>query len=119
MTSKSVYKGFYTVNSKIQNPLLTLNDSYAKVWDYMLRNMKPFNRVVLLQATVAKEMHITPQFMSKVIRRLLERGLIVKDGKLQHNVIYMVNPNYAWNGKADDREGGSHKFGKLIKEAKK
>lgn len=118
MASRSVYRGFYFMNSKIENPLLTLNDSYAKVWDYMLRNMKPFNSIIFMQSIVAKEIGITPQFMSKVVRKLLSKGYIAKDGKQQHNVIYMVNPNYAWNGKADSKEAGNAKYARLLTENK-
>ena len=117
MASTSVYRGFYFMNSQIENPLLTLNDTYAKMWDYMLKNMKASNRIVIMQAAVAKDIGITPQFMSKVIRKLLLKGLIVKNGKQQHNIVYMVNPNYAWNGSVDTKEAGGKLFAELIKNA--
>jgi len=105
------------VNTEVRDPLIDLADkpnAKQKVFDYMVRNMQKWNKIVLMQAVVSKELGMTRQHMNRVLKQLQEKRLIALNGKVQNNNVYMVDPSIKWVGNADDHKKGLEKYAALM-----
>jgi len=105
-------------NSKIDDSMLGLvskPNTEMKVWDNIRRNMTSWNKFVAMQKIMADEIGVTRQYIGKVLHKLEAKNYIVKNGKQQINVVFMVNPEYHWVGNKDDIKKGMAKY-KSIKE---
>ncbi len=105
------------MNAEIENPSHELANEVSarqKIWDYLLRNMGGWNRIVLIQSQAAKDLNLSRPHFCRCIKDLEARRFIVKIGKSQTNNIYMINPRKVWNGDADAHAAGISKFEQFV-----
>ena len=91
-----------------------------RVWLNLLGRMSFENWVTVPQAELCKALGMQKQNVSRAIRKLTEKGLILKGPKLGRTSAYKLNSNYAWKGKlkrlGEERTGQVKDF---FEEAKK
>ena len=107
------------VNNEHDDTMLLLAsrpNAKMKVWGHVKSNMSAWNDFVAEQTIMAEELGITRQYVGKALKFLESKNLIVRNGKKQANVIFMVNPEYCWNGAKSDIDNAKGKY-KSIKEA--
>jgi hypothetical protein len=114
---KNQFRRFYVVNSEkinVNHRLAKGLNVKMRLWDYMVRNMKGWNSLTLIQTEAAKEIDVSVSYLCKILKELEGMRLIVKNGKSQQNNIYMISPYEVWNGEAKDHLAGQAKFSKLF-----
>lgn len=100
-------------NSELDDPtlmLVTKPNAKVKVWNYIKNNMGNWNRIVVKQTEIAKEVGVHRNHVSKALKIIEEKELIVKLGKDQNNTVFMVNPKFVWKGKYEDRAAALNMF---------
>jgi CTP-dependent riboflavin kinase len=105
------------VNCEQENVIVQLGDDLnakQKVFNYMLSNCAQWNRIVTKQGIMAKELNLTRQTINRTLKTLEGGNYIVRDGKEQQNIVYMIDPSKNWKGKEKDHEGAIHKFNRLV-----
>lgn len=85
---------------------LTLAD--LRVWCALLERLEETNRIVVSQKTVAKRLGMTPQAVSRSIRKLIELGWV---HRVELNV-WRLDVDLGWNGKEIDRWQEAGRAGK-------
>ena len=106
------------VNNEHDDTMLLLAsrpNAKMKVWGLVKSNMSTWNLFIAKQTIMAEELGITRQYVGKALQFLEAKNLIVRNGKDQANVIFMVNPEYCWNGNKNELINAMAKY-KAIKE---
>lgn len=81
----------------------TISGQSKDVLLFMLSRMKYENEITLQQNYIAEELEISPQRVSAAIRKLIERGILIKAQKHGHTPSYLLNQAYGWKGKSYNR----------------
>ena len=104
------------MNSELENCFaeLTKFNLDAKVFDWICKNMGKGNEITISQVLVAKEFGTSRQSIARVILKLELLRFVVKIGKIQHNYIYLVNPNKVWRGDGKLQAACCEKFAKAL-----
>ena len=104
------------VNDDVENSLIELStkpNAKERVFSYLVRNMANGNKIVMKQSVVSKELGITRQYISRVLKSLELMRYIVKTGKDQNNNVYMINPGLHWKGDGDYHVKAIESFTKM------
>ena len=112
------YRRFYMTNSAIEDPMMALSskqNAKQKVWGYVKNNMTGWNKFVAKQTKISEDIGVTRQYVGKALKYLEQNDYMVRNGKDQVNVVFMVNPNMSWTGNKADLPAGFEKY-KAIKE---
>lgn len=67
-----------------------------RVLIHLLRKMDFGNYIDIHQETVAKSLKISPSNVSKVIKLLVEKGILIRDPNIRQR--FRLNPNYGFKG---------------------
>ena len=112
-----------------------MNFDMVRVWMEMLSRISFENWVTVPQIEIAASLGMQKTNVSRAIRKLIGKGLILKGPKIGRTSAYKLNSNYAWKGKtsnlskdrmgqlkdfyseAEKRQGTSKKFPRLSKQA--
>lgn len=71
---------------------------------YLLGIMGFENTVAIEQSRVAEELGMQKQNVYRAFKQMLEAGVLVQGPKLGKSKSYTINLNYAWKGKAANRQ---------------
>lgn len=70
------------------------------ILDLMFSVMKFQNKIPLHQSQISKILSINQSNVSKAIKKLIDKEIIVKDHCIGRNQFYKLHPNYGWKGKS-------------------
>jgi hypothetical protein len=110
------YRKYFIVNSETKSPIYALDKkppANLMVWDWITRNMGEMNSITVPQAELSRILGVHRVWVGRVLKDLEEAKLIVKNGKSQHNNIYMVNPDKVWKGSPKKIGAGREIFARL------
>ena len=79
-----------------------LNGETLRVWMYMLSRMGFENWVTFPQRDICESLGIQKSHVSRSIKKLTDKGLILKGPKLGRTTAYKLNSHYAWKGKTSN-----------------
>ena len=71
----------------------------TRVWLIMLGKISFENWVTVPQVEIASSLGMKKSDVSRAIRRLIEKGLILRGPKIGRTSAYKLNSHYAWKGK--------------------
>lgn len=81
----------------------------TRVLHYLFANLGFENYIVLPQRQIAEELNIKKENISRAMKILTEKGIIVEGPKLGRTKTYRLNNKYGWKGKTktliNEREG--------------
>jgi hypothetical protein len=106
-------------NSEIDDPMMALSpkqNAKQKVWSYVKNNMTSWNKFVAKQTKIADDVGVTRQYVGKALKHLEDKNYIVRNGKDQVNVVFMVNPELSWTGNKSDIAAGIAKYKEIKKD---
>ena len=67
----------------------------------MLISMVDFeNWIQVDQSAIAKKLGMKPPHVSRAIKALIEKAIVLKGPKVGHSITYRLNPSYGWKGRA-------------------
>ena len=69
-----------------------------RVWSYMISKLAFENWIVIPQKEIAEHLEMKKENVSRAIKSLLNKGMILKGPKVGRTNAYKLNSNYAWKG---------------------
>ena len=102
------FMGFQEAFKKVsEDP--EINPEMTRVWLNLLSRLGFENWVAVPQVEIAKDLNMQRANVSRAIRGLLQKELLIRGPKLGRTSAYKLNSNYAWKGKirnlCDERMG--------------
>jgi DNA-binding transcriptional ArsR family regulator len=76
-----------------------MNLDMTRVWLNLLGRISFENWITVPQKEMALALGMKPSNLSRAIRKLVEKGLIIKGPKMGRTSAYKLNSKYAWKGK--------------------
>ena len=76
-----------------------MSHDMTRVWLFLLGRISFENWVTLPQVEISEELQMHKSNVSKSIKALLNKGLILKGPKIGRTSAYKINSHYAWKGK--------------------
>lgn len=76
----------------------------SSVWHWMLANLDYGNKIVVVQADVARELDLDPARVNKAVKQLVDEGLVLKGSRVGKSWSYQLNPYVGFKG--SQREHG-------------
>ena len=76
----------------------TLTGETKSVLMYLLGKLDFENFILMTQAEIAKELDLKKQNVSRAIRTLVERGIILEGPKVSRSRGYRINHDLGWKG---------------------
>ena len=76
----------------------------TRVWLFMLGKMSFENWITFPQIEIAQNLKMDKSNVSRAIRNLISKGLIIKGPKIGRTSAYKLNSKYAWKGKVKSLE---------------
>jgi predicted transcriptional regulator len=71
-----------------------------RVFMALLEQVDYENKILTVQADIARDLGMQPPQVSRAIKRLLESGVIIRGKKAGINCSYQLNPELGWKGSA-------------------
>lgn len=111
-----------------------MTQQMLRVWLHMLARISFENWVTIPQIEMAKRLGMQKADVSRAIKSLIEKGLVLRGPKIGRTSAYKLNSHYAWKGKtsnlskdrmgqlkdfyseAEKRQGTSKKFPKTTEQ---
>ena len=97
-----------------------MNHQMTRVWLLMIGKMSFENWIMLPQTEISESLQMKTSDVSRAIRKLLDKGLLLKGPKMGRTSAYKLNSKYAWKGKVSNLS--SERMGQVkdfFEEAKK
>ena len=69
-----------------------------RVWSYMISKLGFENWIIVPQKEIAESLDMQKTHVSRAVKSLLEKGMILKGPKIGRTNAYKLNSNYAWKG---------------------
>lgn len=66
---------------------------------YLLSKLDFENKITVRQVDIVKALNIDKYQTSKAIKKLIDKGIIIKGYKAGKTTVYELNLNYGWKGK--------------------
>lgn len=70
-----------------------------RVWVYLLSKLGFENWITVPQREISDHLDMKKQNVSRAIKKLAQKGLILKGPKIGRTTAYKINSHYAWKGK--------------------
>jgi hypothetical protein len=86
---KNAYERWWSVNTAMQIELAIDRDT---------AHMEGDNNIAVCQTTLAKTLGMKREQLSRSIRKLLDKNILLKGKKIGRSLTYSLNPSYGWNG---------------------
>ena len=94
-----------------------------RVWSYMISKLGFENWIVVPQKEIAETLNMKKENVSRAIKNLLSKGMILKGPKVGRTNAYKLNSKYAWKGKvsnlSSERMGQVKDFHEEVKRLQK
>ncbi len=72
------------------------------VFHFLLGKMDFENRILVQQVEIAEALDIPPSRVSEAMKKLADKGVIIRDQKIGRTWIYTLNDHYGWKGKVSN-----------------
>lgn len=69
-----------------------------RVWSYMISKLGFENWIVIPQKEIGESLEMKKENVSRAVKSLLDKGMILKGPKIGRTNAYKLNSNYAWKG---------------------
>ena len=69
-----------------------------RVWSYMISKLGFENWIIVPQKEIAESLDMQKTHVSRAVKSLLDKGMILKGPKVGRTNAYKLNSNYAWKG---------------------
>ena len=69
-----------------------------RVWSYMISKLGFENWIIVPQKEIAESLDMQKTHVSRAVKSLLGKGMILKGPKIGRTNAYKLNSNYAWKG---------------------
>ena len=69
-----------------------------RVWSYMISKLGFENWIIVPQKEIAESLNMQKTHVSRAVKSLLDKGMILKGPKVGRTNAYKLNSNYAWKG---------------------
>lgn len=69
-----------------------------RVWSYMISKLGFENWIVIPQKEIGESLEMKKENVSRAVKNLLDKGMILKGPKIGRTNAYKLNSNYAWKG---------------------
>lgn len=77
----------------------TLSGASFRVLMYLLSNLDFENYILIQQVEIAEKLEMKRANVSRAIKQLTDKGILVKGPKLGRTYSYKLNSTYGWKGK--------------------
>jgi len=81
-----------------------LDGTTLRVLMICLANMQYENYVTLTQAEIAEILKIKQQNVSRAVKKLVDKGILIKDAQRGRYALYRVCSGYSWKGSVTNRK---------------